>query len=860
MSVSTFSADDWVSDANLGALSGAQLQFQLAGEALTGGGRDIFDRVSSGAEQFTDLISEDIRACANYDQENWGTAFFSCLYGDSVVETWKKAVENYNSTIDELESEWGEAVGNNFGVEVSEGEDQRADDVAEWETARSAKAGELTRSAETAHGDLEEVAEIVNRMLEDGPGSEENIEYLVRHGGLGWAPYVIFGYGQPIPVELDAESAEELAEEFAEAIEAGEEIPPLVLQTLTYLNTEAARKLDNGERLTSEELEFLESFYGSLDEQISIPDDAPGPDTGSGVLELSQTLDEHDSLSEEEKEELLGTVADNIMFLSHESLGGNFERLPSSVQAVSMGPNAVGDDMSDMEWGINFIRLGDLLDHASDESEAGLTFSANLTSTTGHALLDGENEDSLLLRGSNLFENSTDYYLDSILETSTRNEDANHALLTGNFESPYYGSGDEPFLESVLEGLFTHDWSHDDISGDPAVTGLTDWISEDAMSDDVEERTRAAEAAVGFIETISSENMHDVLTGIDFVDEDGNSVDNAAFTALNPEIAESMLDVYGAYIESFSGQAGFDEREIDLSWTRDGDAPIWDDDSGTFDIGPGERLVFLEYLLGEENSAEGAVLATEIFREAQLDTMLTTGETDNTGAAVARLNSLLDAAFHNEASYRDLTEEDAEERKENIYSSIAGMGSSVLGDVPVAGLVLSGVFDYAAEELKDDVIQRVQDSAGSSSGGSNTNSAWVSVDTRTHVLEEILERNDGEISWVEAREEGGPVMSNGKEPVEFLVESGVLVEDGSEYTVDSNTNNWNVGSADSDVDQALNFILSDVDVDWVPGGGASALDMSNHFVEKFDAWKADGYGQLKFDKGDIQDELYGRHS
>ena len=146
--------------------------------------------------------------------------------------------------------------------------------------------------------------------------------------------------------------------------------------------------------------------------------------------------------------------------------------------------------------------------------------------------------------------------------------------------------------------------------------------------------------------------------------------------------------------------------------SRDGDPSIWDDNSGTFDIGPGERLVFLEYLLGEENAAEGAVLATEIFREAQLDTMLTTGEAENTASAAARLNSLLDAAFHNEASYGDLTEEEAnksaKEKKENIYGSIAGMSSSVLGEVPVVGLALSGAFDYVADEFKDNIIQRVQ--------------------------------------------------------------------------------------------------------------------------------------------------------
>src|SRR5699024_12361816 len=85
--------------------------------------------------------------------------------------------------------------------------------------------------------------------------------------------------------------------------------------------------------------------------------------------------------------------------------------------------------------------------------------------------------------------------------------------------------------------------------------------------------------------------------------------------------------------------------------------------------------------------------------------MLRTGEAENTASAAARLNSLLDAAFHNEASYGDLTEEEAnksaKEKKENIYGSIAGMSSSVLGEVPVVGLALSGAFDYVADRSEE---------------------------------------------------------------------------------------------------------------------------------------------------------------
>src|SRR5699024_4530359 len=137
---------------------------------------------------------------------------------------------------------------------------------------------------------------------------------------------------------------------------------------------------------------------------------------------------------------------------------------------------------------------------------------------------------------------------------------------------------------------------------------------------------------------------------------------------------------------------------------------------------------------------------------------------------------------------------------------------------------------------------------------------WISVGARTYILEEILERNDREISWVAPADEGGPMMDIGKEPVEFLLESGILVEDGSRFTVEADTDLWSVGSGDANVNQALNFVLMGADVDWISGWDGSALDISNQFSRKFNEVKMDVYGQLKFDKDDIQNIVYERHA
>ncbi|WP_306370831.1 hypothetical protein [Nocardiopsis sp. CC223A] len=853
MSSPTFRKSDWVIDADPDGLSSSQAVFQSAGTMLTGSGNNIFDRVSSGAEEFTDLISEDIKSCASFDLENWGKAFFSCIYGDSVVETWREAVKKYNSTIDGLEGEWSEAVGNEFGVDVeplSGDPDKRADDLVDLGIARQGKYSELKLQAETARGELEEVAERVNTMLEDGPSSEDNIEYLVRSGLLGWAPYAIFGYGQPVPIELDWGSGEEWADKFSEAVNSGGEIPPLLLRTLDYLNDVASRKLANGESLSPEELDFLEAFYGGLEGEFQAPmgGDLQGEDLG--VLALPQVLGDRADLSEQERELILGTLADNLIFLSNESIGGNFEYLPGSVQAAALGPNAMGDDHREGEWGSNFIRLGVLFDHASGDSEAGTTFSANLTSTTGYALLSNLDTTELWL-GSTLFDKSQDYYLDAVLDVSTRNKDANYSLLVGDFDSPYFGSEDSVLLEDVLEGLFTHDWSDGDIEGRPAVTGLTDWIYQDAvdLEGNESERTRAAEAAVGLIETLANEEMYNRLTGLDFFGEDGSKVENATFTALNPDIADSLVNIYAAYIDSFAGQAGMDGEAIEFSWERGSGDPVWNDSSGTFEMSPGDRLVFLEYLLGEEDSAVGVVSALETYHQGHLDRMTTTGETENTGASAARLNALVDAAFHNEAIRMGLDEEGARNNKERIYSSLKGVGSAALGEIPVVGIVLSGAFDYSAESAKQDLIERVSASIDSQnpSGGAHKSSMWVDVNSRLHVLDAFLDNNGGDLPYFDPG-----LRVDGRGPIEILSDAGIIVESEAGFTVVSDADEWSVNSADQDVSQALKFVLQEAPVDWIPGIGDTGGQLADSFSEAFSDSQTD-YSGLKFEKEDMKD-------
>jgi hypothetical protein len=683
-----FDKEDWATDAMPGGLGGAEAVFETAGRMLTGGQGDVFDRLASGSEEFSDLISSDIKSCNSYSEAKWGAAFYSCMWGKSAAEVWRQAVQTFNSTMDGLQEEWNEALGVNFGIEVAgHGSDERQDDLIDLGIAQNAKYSELKLAADEAREALEEEAERVNQMLENGPGDEESVEYLVSNGYLGWAPYALFGYGQPIPMEMGAESGEDWGETLADAVQNGDSVPPILLQALGYLNTEALRRLEKGEQLSQEEIEFLEAFYGAMEGEFDVVG-YDGKDK-TGILGLSQTIEERGGYSEG----LLELLSENLMHLSNENVGGGFHYLPASVANATLGPNAYPDGSAQPQsWMSDLARLDYLLSQADENVNGGLEFSANITTSIGYELTDDAFVASLSGDTPGFLGEYNHEMLDNLIDVATRNEDANHAILTGEYERLYYGSDNPSMTEKVLEGLYTFNWEFQDDSRDLAATQLTDWIAEAASNeDDADARRQAGEAAAGLIENTTTDYMFAALTDSGFRIDDLREV---SFTQLNPELAESLNSVFLSYVEDF----GRDGSDGSYSYENDGrDEWLNVDDLG--------RVRFLQYIMADDETAADAIAAAQMYANENLDSYLEGGGRHELGAGSGKLQGLIESAIMNEAWDRFGDDKAALERE--TAQKTAGLrlvADAILGRADAVG--------FMADPVKNAIGEWVQQRAG----------------------------------------------------------------------------------------------------------------------------------------------------
>ncbi|MFJ6017825.1 hypothetical protein ACIQFP_00625 [Nocardiopsis alba] len=667
---SVFSKEDWATDADVAGLGGAEAVFETAGRLMTGSQGDIFDRVSSGAEEFTDLLSENIKTGASENHEQWATAFFSCMYGQSVVEIWRKAVQKFNSTMETLQEEWDDAISTNFGVEVAPvGDEGRQDDLIEKDQAQELQYSLLKEQADPAREELEEVAEKVRNMLETGPSEEGNIDYLVSKGYLGWAPYAILGPGSPVPIDLDADGGEEMANDLAEAVESGGDVPPAVLYALSYINSEAKRKLETGESFSSDELAFLESFFESMEGKFDVAG-YDGP-RDLGVLGLTQILEEQGG---GKSETLLEELSESLLHLSDEDLGGGIESLPATVQNTAYGPPSYPDGSRQPQaWMSDLERLEHLFSYAGDDTKAGLELSANLTTSIGLNLNDPSFQGQLGGNKPGLLGEYPHEMLDNIIEVSSRNEDANHALLTGEFNYRYEGqyiteSNKTPpsVTEGVLEGLYTFDWDFQD-ARDISATQLTDWISEAALSEDPDKRQLAGESAAGLIENTTTDYMFNALTGTGHKADD---INNASFTNLHPELAQSLNEVFLSYIEDF----GRESTDGEHKFVTDGE------NSEALHTDELSRVRFMQFIMADDEAAAEAIARTQIYEAENIgDSLLPLGEEEGhhvLGGRSGRLNGIIEAAIANEAFDRLDDDEAAREREVKLKS----LGASVAVD------------------------------------------------------------------------------------------------------------------------------------------------------------------------------------
>ncbi|QVQ53874.1 hypothetical protein J4H86_09255 [Spiractinospora alimapuensis] len=621
------------------------------------------------AIQFSDVVRDDISAEADYDESKWQEASWVLSFGAAIADSWADEVEEYEDKAAEILAEYTAQlndlrqngyleyaqVGQQCLVDPPTGYERFTtsllDDLEQFNSWRDDRARQIISQyqgkVKEAKDALVEVGEECVRKLQRGPDHDLTVRQLVDSGHLGWAAFNIQGPAADPPLPVNADYGTRAAADLHEYL-SGErplddryhEILAAVLAVSAkakYLQSEddqmsrhdadpnVSRYLDNN--LRSAEILFLESFYAGIEDSVD-----------GGVLGMhSEVWDvtglkhgwEHDQL-----EGLFGVMGNGLLVLSNEELGGSYVYLPESVRNTVESQGAPGGSgPSDYrDWVHDATMLNGLLGRADTDLRGGQEFSANLTTSIGHNLNRIDND--VPLNGETMA---------SLLDVSTRNDDANYRILSDQHDHPVFDQN-----ANALKGLFTFDWKDDG----EAVSGLLDWIPDAAASDDESARDRAGEAALELIRMITvNDDRNDALlhTGIAVPDDDGVLQPDASFARVNPEIASHLGDVALAYLYDF-GLEGTSNFEINSD--------------GTLNIPTNERHQFLRYVMADGDTAVRLYHGVNVLDAYGVHHGLTENDALGVADANATLRAHLDSALFEEALDRTEALYDEAQREE----------------------------------------------------------------------------------------------------------------------------------------------------------------------------------------------------
>jgi hypothetical protein len=597
-------------------------------------GRALF---TSAAVEFTDLVAEDIRSQAEYNRTAWRKASLMAVYAGGVTEGWANDVRWFTQRLSELEDEWEEARADRFGVHPPSGVEGVEERFSALRArARAAKLASLDSRAEYARTEFERRARMRANQLQDGP-TDATIKQLVRDDGvLGWAPHNL-GWSHP-PLPLDAEQGDGLAEELQSYLNG--EVPIddrffAILAIVDSVTSKALRSLKSpdGERLEQEEIAFLRSFYDRLDE-TTVPFGL-GP---TSMLNLVRGFGDVNGLSEAEQNQFLGTLGSGLLVLSNERLGGGWDDLPPTIQAAVTHGHTPDVDLQQGMFPEDWLEgwapvLAELFRETDGGLEGGKDFSANLLTTLGTNLDEAMGPRGILPKD--------DMPLQELLRVVSRNEEAVHAVVTGEHDHPVwwdrhaeeYVYPDGRDTQEAIRGLYGFDWSDDG----SALRGLTEWIGPEYVRNDPDRRELADETMAGLITALTDgpSGTFDLLAG-----DNDITGDNANLGMLNPDAARGLAGLSEFYLESFAQPH------------RQGETTVGAD--GGLEVNSVDRVRFWMLIAGDQQAAND--LNTSI-QEYQFDRYqdFVNGDAPaiTVGDETAQLRGLYDLALIYEARARE---------------------------------------------------------------------------------------------------------------------------------------------------------------------------------------------------------------
>ncbi|MDS1272287.1 hypothetical protein RIF23_18515 [Lipingzhangella sp. LS1_29] len=680
------------------------LALEILGEAST-----TIEAFNASASNFTDPIRFPIQDRGAITEQKWMDAAASLIYCYGVTKKWADAVESFKTERRRIIDEWEDNVNSviKSTSNVLAGEQEAQYELMSTEELFSAidHLGDQKRDRWLENyrnvSEFENAADDYGDLLREGMSYSNFQELTGVEGPLRWAAFNVLGFDEaPVPdIDLDSVDPVEHADQLDEYLgddgaepdsDFWEGIAVLAAIGSSHRGTYSSNNKD---------IRYLEDFFGRLDE-IS-REEYP-------TISLSEYLIANGSLGSD----ALSPFSNGLLLLSDEHNGGGFEYLPEDIQNIALGP-LDGDYPRDGAeerseyylpdfWRRDVNSFGQLMSYSDVDRAGGTEFSINLTSVLGEYMRRDDNFDIWGDAWPDR-ENTNEDNIASILDVATRNEEANHSVITGNgpYSHPNYN---DP--ERILEGLWGYDWNSDN---EGAVSGLTNWIQESAHSESGSDRTRAREASESIIEYLS--DLSDSgLGGILRMNTEGDN-SGRGFAEYNPEIAGDISGIFFTYIEDVSHGGYHESEEIEGdSSTRQGDA---------LRVNSDDMTDFLQVFMANEEISQnifsgGAEKEISLFYEAS--NAEDRSEVREAGERAGRMQRIIQEAFINEMEEREVDEEEyAAEALQKWRGGYAGAGIAAsvgFGAVPVIGPMMAAgggaVISTASIATEDQFVNFVE--------------------------------------------------------------------------------------------------------------------------------------------------------
>lgn len=785
--------------------TGAEDLYMLERRILgrTDGMNEEFD---SAAKEFTEVIKWDISMVNAEDLAVWMEVSASIRFCAAITEEWADCVSDYKQERRRIINRW------NGEAPAYEDDLQKMDGFFVWQKSPAEKAiealnelrAELVIEEATAYEELLSQSEDISKNLKDGP-TPEAVQRLIDKGQINWSYFNLGGDVEAIPIDAEPD---DMAAEVVELVNDPEGFDGDVGETialLTNIGYLAADRQQNGGTMTSEELDFLTSFYEALEEAGGEGSDFPG------VLGVSDLLSENENIDIKTSQDLLGALGEGLLALSDESILGGYDNIPESVRKVVEGPNEEnGYDRRD--WYPEVTPLANMFGHANPSLHGGEQFSVNLTQTVANELdiwnIDPDDEDDY--RGHPLFFNNEH---ETLIDVSARNKDANHSIITGEgtYKHPTHGLD----AEMTFRAVYTHDWDDDG----SAASGLTDWIWKQADGDEFESK-KAAEAMASFVDLFAEPTFNNSISSTghsvdgEVVDENGDTVnmawEDASAGHLNPDIAWEWSELFSAYIDEFGS-----EHSIPVASQSGKDNPsYWSPEEG-LQMDMNSRQSFVQQIMGDGDAASRVYADTLLHGHETLEKFSHNASEDGListdGAARSGvLRGLVDVALEQEATHRERNSENAANYQNKVTGYGVDMFGATLSEIPIPGssVAAEAIKIYSKEEFNVEAFAAEQQV-------NNNTGEW-----------EIIEST--QLSLIRASAESNPdVMESLKE-----VNPGMVRTDtnGNDY-IPPSINQWDVKS--SDIANTLRDSWQIVEENGTLPDGASPESAKENYTEAY---------------------------